>query len=188
MSEIVDYCARIPGSVAVDQSKRERSIELLRKAILAGEFDDPKGGSKIANLHSHRTAVLRRFARNSAAAPQFEQWISYLWIRRADCEAWFWRNGIEFPEDWVTSHGRGPKKRRSGRKSKFAASIRQAVFELMDYHGDLSDDDPQWSKQADVEKAVCAELGDQAPRAESTIREHVSKSIAEWRSSKKADN
>jgi hypothetical protein len=88
----------------------------------------------------------------------------------------------------VAAYDTSPKKRTSGRKSSFATPIRQAVFALMGYHGDLSDDDPQWSKQADVEKAVCAKLGDQAPRAESTIREHVSKSIAEWRSSKKADN
>jgi hypothetical protein len=108
ISEIVDYCARIPGSIALDQSKRERSIELLRRAILAGEFDDPNGRSKIANLHSHRTAVLRRFARNSATAPEFGQWISYLWIRRADCEAWFSRNRIDFPEEWLPPVPRYP--------------------------------------------------------------------------------
>ena len=108
ISEIVDYCARIPGSIELDQSKRERSIKLLRTALLAGEFDDPKGRPKIANLHSHRTAVIRRFARNSAAAPEFGQFISYLWIRRADCEAWFSRNRIDFPEDWLPPVARYP--------------------------------------------------------------------------------
>src|SRR5207244_1433011 len=54
-----------------------------------------------------------------------------------------------------------PKAKR-GRKS-FAAPIRQAVFELMDYHSDLSEDDPEWSRQADVERAVAAKFGDDAP-------------------------
>jgi hypothetical protein len=108
ISEIVDHCAHIPGSVAVDQGARTRSIELLRKAILAGQFDDPKGRSKIANLHPHRNAVLLRFARNSAAAPEFGQWSSYLWLRRADCEAWFSRNRIDFPEDWLPPVPRFP--------------------------------------------------------------------------------
>jgi hypothetical protein len=40
VSEIADACARIPGSVELDQAKRARALELLRKAILAGEFDD----------------------------------------------------------------------------------------------------------------------------------------------------
>jgi hypothetical protein len=79
------------------------------------------------------------------------------------------------------------EKRKAGRKPIFAAPIRRVVFELMEYHGDLSDDDPEWSKQADVEKAVCEKLGDQAPCAESTIRGYVSKYIAEWRSSKTAE-
>jgi hypothetical protein len=188
ISEIVDICSRIPGSIAVDQGKHERSIELLRKSILAGEFDDPKGRSKIANLHSHRDAVLLRFARNSAAEPEFfRQWISYLWIRRADCEAWFKRNGVKFPEDWAVAQNSGHTKQKSGRKPQFAARIQRVVFELMDYHGDLSDDDPEWSIQAHVEKAVRAALGDDAPRAESTIRSYVSNSIAVWRKSK-ADN
>src|SRR5262249_43158 len=44
--------------------------------------------------------------------------------------------------------GLHPKAKR-GRKS-LAAPIRQVVFDLMDYNGDLSDDDPVWSRQADV--------------------------------------
>jgi hypothetical protein len=60
----------------------------------------------------------------------------------------------------------------------------------MDHHGDLMDDDPEWSLQADVESAVRAKLGDNAP-AESTVRSYVSEFIAEWRELKnklKADN
>ena len=73
-------------------------------------------------------------------------------------------------------------KAKVGRKS-FAAPIRQVVFDLMDDHGDLWDGDREWSRQADVEKAVRAKLRDDAP-ADSTIRVHVSSAIAEWRKSK----
>jgi hypothetical protein len=76
---------------------------------------------------------------------------------------------------------------RKGRKPKFRAIIRGAVFDLMEFHGDLSDDDPEWSVQADVERAVAEALGDDAP-AVSTIRKYVASSIAEWRESKKATN
>jgi hypothetical protein len=201
ISEIVEHCSRIPGSVGLDQKKYDRAIELLRKAIFSGEFDDANERSKVANLY-HAFAVDLRFGRDSAADPEyFRQWISYLWIRRADCEAWFKRNRIAFPEDWgaapsstlkkreetklpddsVTAPSSDPKKQSYGRKSRFSVTIRRIVFRLMEFHGDLSDDDPEWSMQADVERAVRVELGDHAPRAESTIRRYVAKFIAEWK-------
>ena len=77
-----------------------------------------------------------------------------------------------------------PQNRRAGRKPTFAAPIRRAVFKLMDHNGDLMDDDPDWSVQADVERAVRTELGDKAPRAESTVRLYVPGIIAEWRAEK----
>jgi hypothetical protein len=181
ISEIADYCARVPGSLELDQSKREQSIEVLRKAILTGEFDDSKGRSKIANLHTHRRADLC-FARNSAAESEFSrQCVSYLWIRRADCEAWFKRNGIEFPKSWSKAEAGSPPKRKGGRKPKFEHLIHGALVELFDWHGDLRDDDPEWSTQADVEKAVRTKLGDKAPSAVSTVRRYVSKFIADWK-------
>jgi hypothetical protein len=92
----------------------------------------------------------------------------------------------EASKNWVAAQNNGPKnngpkKRNTGRKPKFRSPIRRAVFKLMDHHGDLTDDDPAWSLQADVEKAVRAELGDNAPRGESTVRSYVSEFIAEWR-------
>ena len=101
ISEIADYCAGIPGTVELDQGKHARAIELLRKSILAGEFDDTNGRSKVANLHPSASAELR-FARNSAGLPEyFPPLAPHLWIRRADCEAWFARNRIEFPRAWM---------------------------------------------------------------------------------------
>jgi hypothetical protein len=56
----------------------------------------------------------------------------------------------------------------------------------MEYHGPLMPEDPEWSLQSHVEKAVCeklVKLGGKEP-AESTIRRHVPKFIEEWRHSK----
>ena len=103
VSEIADACASIPGSVGLDPNERARALELLRKAILAGEFEDARGRSKVANLHPSTAAELR-FARDSAAiADDFfaEKLAEHLWIRRADCKAWFERNQIPFPKRWL---------------------------------------------------------------------------------------
>ena len=92
VSEIADACARIPGSVDLDPAKRALTLELLRQAILAGEFDNARGRSKVANLHPSPAAELR-FARDSADIPDdffAEKLAKHLWIRRADCKAWFY--------------------------------------------------------------------------------------------------
>jgi hypothetical protein len=103
VSEIADYCASILGSVELDQNKRARALELLRRAILAGEFDDAKKRSKVANLHPSPAAELR-FARDSTAiAHYFPGLAEHLWIRRADCKEWFERNQIEFPMRWLAA-------------------------------------------------------------------------------------
>jgi hypothetical protein len=91
VSEIANACAHIPGSVDLDKEKRKRALELLRRAILAGEFDDAKKRSKVADLHPSPAAELR-FARDSAdIADDFfaEKLAEHLWIRRADCKAFY---------------------------------------------------------------------------------------------------
>ena len=120
---------------------------------------------------------------------EFNQWIGKMHYSHPN----FWGNAAAQEDDQqpadntvprisaVPNNGPGNHSRNAGRKPKFASSTRLAVFKLMDYHGDLSDDDREWSIQADVERAVRAELGDHAPRAESTLRRYVSKFIAEWR-------
>jgi hypothetical protein len=179
ISEIAEYCASNPGNVGLDQEKYDRAIELLRKAIITGEFDDTYGRSKVANLHSSFAADLR-FARDSAGEPSyFPPLAPYLWIRRADCEAWFRRNGIEFPKSWSKAETGSPPKRKGGRKPKFDLLIQGALTQLFDLRGDLQDGDPEWSTQADVEKAVRAILDDKAPSALSTVRKYVSKFIAD---------
>jgi hypothetical protein len=100
IAEIADHCARIPGSVDLVQAKRERAIELLRKSILTGEFDDAKSRSTVANLHESIAAELRFHRYGADTLEYFVPLAEHLWIRRAACEAWFKRNQIELPTSW----------------------------------------------------------------------------------------
>ena len=97
ITEIADHCAKTAGSVELDIAKRGRTIELLRQAILRGEFQDARGRSTVACLHISPIASLR-FDRESAAEPIFfQQAVAHLWLNRADTELWFKRNALTFP-------------------------------------------------------------------------------------------
>jgi hypothetical protein len=78
------------------------------------------------------------------------------------------------------------EQKRRGKKPIYdRACIQEIVFEKMDYHGEFDVADPDWKCQADLERAVLAELGDKgiAP-AESTIRELIAKPLKDWRTSR----
>jgi hypothetical protein len=78
------------------------------------------------------------------------------------------------------------EQKRRGKKPIYdRACIQEIVFEKMDYHGEFDVADPDWKCQADLERAVLAELGDKgiAP-AESTIRELIAKPLKDWRISR----
>jgi hypothetical protein len=73
---------------------------------------------------------------------------------------------------------------RVGRSPKldWNGAVKRHVFELFDYHGCLSPHDPEWSIQADVERAVADFLDKSGWEAgESTIRKHTAKFISEWK-------
>jgi hypothetical protein len=62
------------------------------------------------------------------------------------------------------------------------------VFKLLDYHGDLSDDDPKWCKQSQLEAETRKALSEKFKGAkiplESTLRVYVSKSLRQGREQK----
>jgi hypothetical protein len=82
----------------------------------------------------------------------------------------------------LTGQPGGLCRKRRGPKPKFAGPIREVLDRLFEQRGDFRDDKPGWSCQADVERAVFEELGDEAPSAESTVRRHVSMYLAEQKS------
>ena len=83
VSEIADQCAEIPGSVELDQDKRALALEKLRTAILEGEFNDPKGRSKVACLHSSPVIPIRFHQYGAGMSDDFLKLTSHLWISQA---------------------------------------------------------------------------------------------------------
>ena len=106
LTEIADHCAKVSGTVEVDSVRRERTIELLRQAVLLGEFDDTKGRSRVACLKRKSPIATIRFDRESAADPVFfNKAVERLWLSRADCKGWFTRNELTPPKLWKAEPG-----------------------------------------------------------------------------------
>jgi hypothetical protein len=82
---------------------------------------------------------------------------------------------------------------RRGPPPKYAwDTIREETFRLMDHHGDFSDDDPKWNRQACLEKALllfCAnKFGKDKEPSPSRLRDRdkIPRWLAEWRKPKEA--
>jgi hypothetical protein len=94
VTEIAEHCGRVEALVPLDRHKCDRTLELLRGAILRGEFE------RVAHLCESPLARIR-FDRKSMTDPDlFRPKDRDLWISRADCEGWFSRNNIPFPKEW----------------------------------------------------------------------------------------
>jgi hypothetical protein len=73
-----------------------------------------------------------------------------------------------------------------GRKRRIPQNeIDAVVFELLEYHGDFSDNDPEWNTKGKLEDATREVLekkfGEKAVVGESTLRGYVSRAYREWR-------
>jgi hypothetical protein len=95
---------------------------------------------------------------------------------------------LEIWPDIANAKGRSGR----GRKAMICQDqIDEVVFELFEVYGDLSDDDPDWHTQGQVENATRAKLekkfGKENVVRESTLRGYVKKAIIE-RENKKAGN
>ena len=98
------------------------------------------------------------------------------WAEKCGNRPTFWGRASEGEDQQQPTNAVVRRKR--GRKPKHAQLINSTLVGLFAHHGGLMDCDPDWSIQADVEKAVLNELGDKAP-AESTMRKYVSRFIAD---------
>ena len=87
------------------------------------------------------------------------------------------------------SHLARPNRRRGRRPKIEWGGVRDFVHERLEHHGLPQSGDPDWSCQADVERAVTEFIEERfsIPMAVSTIREWTVKFIAEWQAGK-ADN
>jgi hypothetical protein len=76
-------------------------------------------------------------------------------------------------------------RRKRGRKPRIPQEeVDEVVFELFEENGDLSDDDPNWHTQGQVERATRAGLekkfGKKTVPQESTFRTYIVKSLNKW--------
>jgi hypothetical protein len=115
LAEIADACATAPGQLKPDPTLRQTVIELLRTAVLRGDFENSPGKSRIAFLHTSPHTELgfkRAWAEN---ATQWIAWNSFspakwdaenpispcpptIWMRRTDCAAWLAKEEIDPPK------------------------------------------------------------------------------------------
>lgn len=82
-----------------------------------------------------------------------------------------------------------PKPRTKGRPGAKPTydweSARQHLFELLEHHGWPTPDDPEWSNQASMEKAIADWFASRNPDRQpvaSTVRRYVSKFAEDWKS------
>jgi len=92
---------------------------------------------------------------------------------------------------WLGKSKSMPKKRGRPPKLDWEGEIKRQVFALLEYYGAPNPIDPERGTQAAIEKDIKDELQrDRITVAESTVREHVSGFISEWKAKKaeKAEN
>jgi hypothetical protein len=109
LTEVADQCARVNGRSAPDQSLRDQTIELVRCAILRGQFQDTQGRSKIACFSPHPSFPIRVDLEIAADPDFFKLAVPYLCVNREYCEKWFSNNKIAFPKEWKKSLRPGRK-------------------------------------------------------------------------------
>jgi hypothetical protein len=98
LTEIACEYARKPESLGeIDDARRKLALDELRYSILAGEFVDKRGQSRVLNMHPSPVATFR-FDPPGATHPEFFEPIAeYLWITYQDCVDWFNRHGVSLP-------------------------------------------------------------------------------------------
>ena len=113
LSELVNHCAKIPGMLLSDSSRKEEAFEIFRASIYRGEFGGSKGEATRIRWVSEEPLPPRCLSRESAAPngllfPLKDE----LLISRTDAAAWFRRQGVtpphglaepESPNDWVAA-------------------------------------------------------------------------------------
>ncbi len=95
--EIAGQYARKAGSLAIDETEHEQIVEELRNSIVAGEFADKRGRSRVLNLHPSPVAESRFDPLSASHADLFRPIVEHLWIGHQDCVDWFIRHRLDLP-------------------------------------------------------------------------------------------
>src|SRR5262249_45529656 len=101
VSELVDQCARTPGTLLCDPSRKQEAFEFFRASIYRGEFGGSKGEATRIRWVSEEPLPPRWLSRESAAPNGLLfSLIDELLISRADAAAWLRRQGVT-PPHWL---------------------------------------------------------------------------------------
>jgi hypothetical protein len=98
VSELVNYCAKTPGMLLSDSSRKEEAFEILRASIYRGDFGGSLGRPTRIRWITDEPAAPRWLPRDDAAPNGllFSS-IRDLLISRADAAAWFRRHSVAAP-------------------------------------------------------------------------------------------
>jgi hypothetical protein len=97
LTDVAEEYARRPKSLTIDRDEYEVVLEELRRSILAGEFEDGWGRSRVLCMHPDRLSELRFNRRSATHADYFRPIVEHLCITRRDCAEWFNRRRLELP-------------------------------------------------------------------------------------------
>jgi hypothetical protein len=101
LSELVNHCAKTPGMLLSDSSRKEEAFEIFRTSIYRGDFGGSVGRPTRIRWITDEPSVPRWLPRDSAAPNGFLfPLISELLILRADAAAWFHLQGVA-PPHWL---------------------------------------------------------------------------------------
>lgn len=200
LAEIADALAKGPEKLKPpDPTTRQNVVELLRAAVLRGDFAE-----RLAFLHTSPHAELRFRPSWAENISQWNAWNTFspvklnrwnppkpfpvtIWMRRADCVAWFKKCGLSWPpEDWKPERLTA-KKGKAGRRAGYYWSEGLMFLEQeLNKRGDPLDPAnaaPGWQSQRDVEKLVQAHIEkyEKQKPSLSQVRHYVSPFMEEWR-------
>jgi len=98
LSELVNHCAKIPGMLLSDSSRKEEAFEIFRASIYQGDFGGSVGRPTRIRWIADQPSTPRWLPRDTAAPNGLLfPLIGELLISRADAVAWFRRQGVTPP-------------------------------------------------------------------------------------------
>jgi hypothetical protein len=105
LSELVNHCAKIPGMLLSDSSRKEEAFEIFRASIYRGDFGGSVGRPTRIRWITDEPSAPRWLPRDSAAPNGllFSSIVELL-ISRADAAAWFLGHGVFLPHWLAETH------------------------------------------------------------------------------------
>lgn len=105
VSELVNHCAKTPGMLLSDFSRKEEAFEIFRASIYRGDFGGSVGRQTRIRWVTDEPSAPRWLPRDSAAPNGLLfPLIHELLISRADPAAWLRRQGVTPPHGLAESH------------------------------------------------------------------------------------